>query len=241
MAIDSPLQWKAKNEEELLMLKTDPGEVWINPPGTPFTHQIHETCYFIILLVDEKDMLQSYNEKLPSKKLNFLNQYNVKDNTIMNIINLFYEEVKTDGSNGLQHVEMLKKLLSNYFIKNYSDYKDILNQTGSVKLDQQDVESIRSYILSNLGSEINIDTLAFQTGMSKFYFLKEFKKATGITPYQYILKIKLEEAKQMLKNSRKSLIEISMDLGFSDQSHFTRTFTRYAGVSPGVFRNNIFK
>ena len=99
-------------------------------------------------------MLQCFDEKLPTTKLNFLNQYNVKDNTIMNIINLFWEEVKTNGSNGKQYVEMLKKLLANYFIKNYSDYKDILNQKESVKIKAEDIEIVKSHILSNLGSEI---------------------------------------------------------------------------------------
>ncbi|HMV43530.1 MAG TPA: AraC family transcriptional regulator, partial [Leptospiraceae bacterium] len=139
---------------------------------------------------------------------------------------------------GKQYVEMLKKLLANYFIKNYSDYKDILNQKESVKIKAEDIEIVKSHILSNLGSEISIDTLAFHLSMSKFYFLKEFKKATGITPYQYILKIKLEEAKRFLQETEKSLVEISLELGFSDQSHFTRTFTKQFGITPGVYKSN---
>jgi AraC family transcriptional regulator len=241
LALDSPLHWHAKNEEELLMLKTDPGEVWINPPRTAFTHEINETCFFIILLVEENEMLQIFDGNLPSQPLNFLNQYNVQDNTIMNIINLFLEEVKSNGSNGKHYFEMLKKLLSNYFIKNYSNYKDILNQTESVKIKPEDIEIIKSYIISNMSLEISIDTLAFQLNMSKFYFLKEFKKATGITPYQYIIKIKLEVAKKLLQKTQKSLVEIALELGFSDQSHFTRTFTKQVGTSPGVFKSNFLQ
>ena len=57
LALDQDLHWNAKTSDGIEELKTSPGEIWINPPNSPFSHQISETCFFIILAIKEKDFL----------------------------------------------------------------------------------------------------------------------------------------------------------------------------------------
>ena len=90
--------------------------------------------------------------------------------------------------------------------------------------------------MENLEENITIEELAIEVNMSKFYFLREFKKLTGNTSYQHIIDVKMSEAKHMLTNNDKSISEIALALGFSDQSHFSNTFKRSVGVSPASFR-----
>jgi len=238
LAVSSPATWKASSGNKTEQIKADPGEVWLNPPNTPFTHEVNEPCFFIILLVDETELYRNFTEKLPSRKLAFLNQYNVNDPALAGMINLFYEEAKNESRNGKAYIDTLKKLISAYFIKNYSDYQDIISGNRSTILSDEMVDSVNEYIQSHLYDDISIDSLAFNTGLSRFYFLREFKKATGITPYQYILKFKLEKAVELLLKSDKPIIEIALNLGFTDQSHFTRTFTARYGISPKRYKSN---
>lgn len=241
LSISSPTKWKTITEGKIKEIKTEPGEVWLNPPNTPFTHDVNDACFFIILLISERELYACFDEKLPDQKLSFLNQYNVSDSTLTNIIQLFYEEVKNEGRNGKIYLDTLKKLLSNYFLKNYSDYDDLILNKKSTTISESMLNTIKEYVTSNLEEDISIDTLSFKMGLSKFYFLREFKKATGITPYQYILKLKLEKAEELLRKTGKSLIEISLELGFSDQSHFTRTFSNKYGVSPKRYKSNFLQ
>lgn len=238
LAVSSPATWKASSGNKVEQIKADPGEVWLNPPDTPFTHEVNEPCFFIILLFDEAELYKNFREKLPARKLNFLNQYNVNDPSLAGIINLFYEEAKNEGRNGRIYLDSLKKLLSGYFIKNYSDYQDIISDKQRTTLSEPMIESVTKYIQYHVYDDITIDTLAFNIGFSKFYFLKEFKKAAGITPYQFILKHKLEKAEELLLRTDKPIIEIALNLGFTDQSHFTRTFTARYGVSPKRYKSN---
>ncbi|NUM72365.1 MAG: helix-turn-helix domain-containing protein [Ignavibacteriaceae bacterium] len=72
-------------------------------------------------------------------------------------------------------------------------------------------------------------------------FLKEFKKATGSTPYQLILRMKLEHAASLLTGTNDTISGIAYSLGFADQSHFTHAFIKKYGVSPGRYRSNFLQ
>ena len=74
--------------------------------------------------------------------------------------------------------------------------------------------------------------------MSEGYISDCFKKHMGITIMKYAKKIRIDRAKVLLVTTNASILEISITLGFHDQSHFTRTFKSLAGVSPTEFRNN---
>jgi AraC-like DNA-binding protein len=72
--------------------------------------------------------------------------------------------------------------------------------------------------------------------MDKYRFIRNFKAQTGKTPYEYLLDLKIEKAKKMLKLNDCSITEISMLCGFSSHSHFTSTFKKKIGISPTKYR-----
>jgi AraC family transcriptional regulator len=83
---------------------------------------------------------------------------------------------------------------------------------------------------------ISIAELASACGLSRGYFIHAFKSTTGATPHQWILSRRVEQARELLRNSEQPLAEIALICGFADQSHFTRVFSRIAGASPGSWR-----
>ena len=82
----------------------------------------------------------------------------------------------------------------------------------------------------------DLDQLAKIVGLSKYYLEKVFKKATGLSPHQYLMQLRVERAKLMLAFTPRSIIDITMELGFFDQSHFTNTFKHFTGISPLAYR-----
>ena len=71
--------------------------------------------------------------------------------------------------------------------------------------------------------------------MSKYHFCHLFKRSTGLSPHQYVKRVRVQRARQLLAEHRLSLVEIANELGFSDQSHFTRTFHTVVGVTPSQY------
>ena len=98
------------------------------------------------------------------------------------------------------------------------------------------VTAVSNYIQHHLSEPITTEQIAASLYISRTHLSARFHKETGITLSDYILKEKTEEAKRLLRYTDKSLAAISAYLGFSSQSHFSRTFRKYAGITPGEYR-----
>jgi len=94
---------------------------------------------------------------------------------------------------------------------------------------------IRAYIDAHIGERISLDDLARQAGVSRFHFARQFRLSTGESPMGYLRRMRIERSKSILQSRETTIAEVAATLGFSDQSHFTRTFGRLVGVSPGSF------
>ncbi|MFB9327981.1 helix-turn-helix domain-containing protein [Paenibacillus aurantiacus] len=97
---------------------------------------------------------------------------------------------------------------------------------------------VLEYIHAHYADEIHIDALASIALQSRFHFIRSFKNAVGVTPYQYVLLLRIEEAMRRLERTELSVTDISCSLGFSSPSQFYRAFARSAGMTPEKWRNS---
>ena len=87
----------------------------------------------------------------------------------------------------------------------------------------------------NLAEAVGLEDAARQAGLSPFHFLRVFRRTLGVTPHQYLLRLRLREAARLLAGGAMSVTEVALEVGFQDLSNFVRTFKRAAGVSPARF------
>lgn len=98
------------------------------------------------------------------------------------------------------------------------------------------IAAVSNYIQHHLSKPITTEQIAASLYISRTHLSARFHRETGTTLSDYILKEKTEEAKRLLRYTDKSLAAISAYLGFSSQSHFSRTFRKCAGITPGEYR-----
>lgn len=89
---------------------------------------------------------------------------------------------------------------------------------------------------ANLRGEVPLARLAVVCGLSVRHFARAFRNSTGVPPHRWLLKRRVDRARDLLMNSTLSLSDVAFSCGFADQSHFTRVFTAMVGASPGVWR-----
>lgn len=93
---------------------------------------------------------------------------------------------------------------------------------------------VTDYIHDHLSEKLSLPALSELVGLSPYYFARQFKQTTGTSPHQYILGLRIEQAKQQLLRGA-SLAQMTEQLGFADQSHLSRSFKRVTGLSPQAF------
>lgn len=95
-----------------------------------------------------------------------------------------------------------------------------------------------SYISENLDSPLTVDELAERIFLSKYYFIRLFKKEVGYTPHEYIVVSRVNFAAFLLKSTAFSIKNIAIKCGFADESSFCTTFKRVMGSTPLSYRNS---
>lgn len=94
----------------------------------------------------------------------------------------------------------------------------------------------KEFLAANICSDISIADVAAQCNLSRSYFIKAFREATGRTPHRWLLELKIEKAKALLLGPLVSLPQIAIACGFADQAHMTRVFTSIMGIPPAKWR-----
>jgi AraC family transcriptional regulator len=95
---------------------------------------------------------------------------------------------------------------------------------------------VTDWMAEHMAEEFSLARLAEQAGMSEFHFNRLFKRATGLPPSQYQIKLRLDAARRLLRETKKSVITIANEVGYSNPSHFAQLFRKETGLSPTDYR-----
>ncbi|WMJ89959.1 AraC family transcriptional regulator [Anaerocolumna sp. MB42-C2] len=123
----------------------------------------------------------------------------------------------------------------NWFIEKYNAVIDYRNRVASN--DEIYFNNAIQFIKQNYKNDINIDIVAENTGISYSYLRKIFKEKTDKSLVDYINELRLNDAKSMLRNTRLTIKEISGLCGYNHERSFSRVFTQYENITPGMYRN----
>jgi AraC family transcriptional regulator len=84
--------------------------------------------------------------------------------------------------------------------------------------------------------DFDLARLAAQAGLSKFHFHRLFKKAVGVSPSCYHINLRMNAARRLLRETKKSVVAVALAVGYTSPSHFAQRFRRETGLSPSDYR-----
>ena len=100
------------------------------------------------------------------------------------------------------------------------------------------MEKAIHYFNENYYRDIKIEDYARQQHMSTCWFIRSFKRYNGLTPMQYILNLRITNAKTLLRTTTYSVAEVAAIVGYDNPLYFSRLFKKQTGLPPSEFRNN---
>ncbi|MEW9052316.1 MAG: response regulator [Neobacillus sp.] len=152
--------------------------------------------------------------------------------------------------NALKHFETQSIPLTDYFLQNVETFEHletVLEKVWDKFLDHlnsfdlttrnEDVLKAQKYVQTHLGDKISLTEVAAHLHLNASYFSRMYKKETGEGFVEYVTRVKMEKAIELLDHSNKSVEQIAYELGFESKSYFLKTFKRFYGISPKSYKN----
>ena len=125
------------------------------------------------------------------------------------------------------------------FVISLLDKKANPKEKGLKNNSKKVINNLKDYMNENIFTAISLDTLSKEMAVSKFHLGRLFLSETNMTIHKYLMNLKICKAKELLNNGH-SISDVTLKLGFTDKSHFTKCFKRLTSQSPGEFCNYYF-
>jgi AraC family transcriptional regulator len=162
---------------------------------------------------------------------------NLRDDSLQGIVKLLAAEVNSQGASGKLYADHLAHALALRF-RQLSGGVRGHKPSQSGKMPTRILQRVLDRMRADLATNLDLHTIAAESGYSRTHFLRIFRASTGYSPHQWLTHLRIEEAKTLLQKASNSLIDIALDCGFSSHGHFSNTFRRIVGVAPREYRRN---
>lgn len=113
-------------------------------------------------------------------------------------------------------------------------YAEIRPPERAASRERLAVQQVRHYLDEHLAQPVSLSELAQLVGLSPYYVHRVFEREVGLPPHAYLESVRIREARRLLAQGE-PIAQVAAELGFSDQSHLTRRFTRLLGITPGQY------
>ncbi|MGD1953093.1 MAG: helix-turn-helix domain-containing protein [Leptolyngbyaceae cyanobacterium] len=146
-------------------------------------------------------------------------------------------ELEAGSPYGKTYVDTLTHSLVMYLIMHHST-ATVRAHTPFLKSDNSHVICAIDFIQAHLSEDLRLAVIAAACDVSVNHLCAVFKQSTGQSVHQFVIQQRIEKAKTLLKKSKKSLVEIAQETGFSNQAHFTTSFRKALGTTPSQYRQD---
>jgi AraC family transcriptional regulator len=135
----------------------------------------------------------------------------------------------------LLFLQGIAQAIAIHLARNYAE-TDKASRKGSPSLPGYKLRQITDWMAEHVAEEFNLDQLAAQVGLSKFHFDRLFKSAMGVSPSRYHINLRLDAARRLLRETKKSVVTVALAVRYTNPSHFAQLFRRETGLSPSDYR-----
>ncbi|GAB4386171.1 MAG: hypothetical protein Kow00121_52220 [Elainellaceae cyanobacterium] len=216
------------------------GDISLTPAKTPFfcRWETDDACLQIRIASHFIQRVAKETIAIDPDQLELRLEFQTRDPLLEAIAMLLLSELKQENPGGKLYVESLSNVLAVHLLRQYAAPKSrlIVYESG---LSERQILQVVEYINDHLNQDIKLADLAALLGISQSHLSHRFKQSIGMTPYQYLLQQRVERAKQLLKESDRSIMDIAFLCGFNSHSHLSKQFRQLTGMTPTAYRTHL--
>jgi AraC family transcriptional regulator len=156
------------------------------------------------------------------------------DEGLNSLLGLLREELMRRQASPL-FVEALAQAISIHLARSYG-VMDEESHSSSPSLPGYKLRQITDWMSEHAAEEFSLERLAERAGLSRFHFQRLFKSATSVSPSRYHINLRMSEARRLLRETKMSVVDVALEVGYTNPSHFAQLFRREIGLSPSDYR-----
>ena len=227
--------WRDEEHRDFIYHKN---EIVVTPAGVRSGWKWHAKSKVIVITL-EPDKLEKFVQSelgilLTNKQLKDVPQFIDEDITQAGV--MLMDALESDVGSAVMFESFarifLTKLVQKYGLESGEDIEFSRSFTS------KHYKRVLDYIAKNYGQNIALEDLATEAGISPFHFSRLFKQTIGQSPHQFVMAYRVEQAKKMLTELDRPMIDIAHACGFADQAHFSRVFKQIQGSTPKNWRKS---
>jgi AraC family transcriptional regulator len=190
------------------------------------------TRYIAIFISSEfyEKHFREYSNRSPERY--FWNQFLV-DQDIMIYIKQFMSEYENKQLGYERILEGLSTIITHQLIRSVLE----IDASSNLYIEKFEIEKAIDYMHQNFGEKLTVKKLAKLVNMSESNFIRTFKQETQFAPIEYLIKLRIDKAKKLLRGRTKTITEIALQCGFNSNSHFSSCFVKQLGSTPTDYQN----
>ena len=182
----------------------------------------------------EQTANQVFDKDIDRVRIN--DRVRAEDPIIPLYLKMLESELQGEGLGERLYIDSIRTQLAIHLLRRYANVEFRPPKLGS--LSPRLRRMMTEFIDQNLSENITLEDLAGLAGLSSYHFSRKFKADLGIAPHAYVLSRRIDRAKSLLNSSRLPLKLVAAECGFTDQSHLSRVFRKFLGVTPKNFRDS---
>lgn len=225
----APLVWRSEGKQGNKIIGY--GSTIVVSRGTEDTVSFPKPVKRILLNLEPA----VFSENDTGRDVELIARWGVQDPQVQHILRALEADLQAGAPGGRLFGDSLLCALAAHLQRSYAVVPHRGAKTGN-GLPRTRLNRVIEYIEANIHLEIALATLAHIAGMTPHYFSELFKQSVQCSPYQYVLRRRIELAQKLLQEPAATVLEVALRSGFSDQSHFTKIFRRVVGVTPTAYR-----
>jgi AraC family transcriptional regulator len=235
LLLSTELRWEARAGSRFESVVTRQGEVMVNPAHTVMSTRVPTPSEFAIVTVKPERLAQAVHGSATALPFGFEQRFQTDDPLLRQLMLTLLAEAEGGGRNGRLFVDSLTTALAVHYIGRYG-VGTPLPLPKAQGLDARRLKRALDWLEQHHTQDVSLDTLADVVAMSKFHLIRLFKQSTGLSPYQWVLRRRLEHAMQLLQQGQLAIAQVAYAVGFADQSAFGTHFKKHFGRTPGEVR-----
>jgi AraC family transcriptional regulator len=232
---EAPIQAQRTIDGKIRYEQVVEGDIVITPAQVS-----HRSCWnaehdFIVIAMAPDVFARAVDESAEPSNVELLPQFATSDKLVLQIGLALKGVLENNPKGSRLYAETMANALAVHLLQNYSAQQSILRDYSG-GLSRHQLRQVIDYINDHLDQELGLAELAAIVQMSPHYFTRLFKQSTSLTPHQYVIRRRVERAKELLLNRELSIAEVAYSVGFANQSHLNRHLKRLLGVTPRHIR-----